>query len=453
MTQRSQSQRIALAPGFSAEASIELSRLRQDPAWLAARRQAAWECYEQIPMPKRTDEPWRRTDPGALNLQSYRPFAPASGGVADVGSLPADLRAALDLGNPRGGLVVQHNSESVLAALDAAWAAKGVIFTSLEQAVRDHADLVRRHFGTAVATEYWKFSALNEAFWTGGVFLYVPRNVSVDVPLVSWLWADASGSATVRRVLIVAEEGSEVFFVDHYGSPADRNGGLHLGTVEILTAPGAKVTYLALQEWDHNTWDLTAQRTLSRRDSTANLINVGFGGKVVRVNEEAILEESGANAYLYGVYFPDGTQHLDFHTLQDHLAPNTTSDLLFKGVLRDQAKSVYEGMVRVRQAAKGTNANQTNRNILLSHTSKADSVPMLQIETADIQRCSHGATVGQVDENQLFYLMARGLPKDEATQLLIEGFFQQVTNHIPEAAIREHVRQVVERKLQDAQRT
>lgn len=437
----------ASKPGFNVEALAGLSQRLQDPEWVAQRRRAAWARYQQIPMPTRTDEAWRRTDLSSLDLQSYLPFTPVPRSATALAALPARLRRALDLGGPRGGLVVQHNSESVYRELDATWAGRGVIFTSLEQAVRDHPELVQQHFGTAVPTDYWKFSALNEAFWSGGVFLYVPRNVVVAVPLVSWLWASEPGLATVSRVLIVAEAGSQVCFVDQYASPEGRGAGLHLGAVEIVARPGAQVTYLALQEWDHDTWDLTAQRLLGLRDSTTNLINVGFGGKVVRVNQEAILREQGAHAFLYGVYFPDGTQHIDFHTLQDHQAPNTTSDLLFKGVLRDQARAIYEGLVWVRKEAKGTNANQTNRSILLSHTSKADSVPMLQIETAEIQRCSHHATVGRVDENQLFYLMARGLTRGDATRLLLEGFFQEVVGHIPEEAIREHLRQVIERKL------
>lgn len=437
----------AVARGFTRAALDDLMRRKNDPDWVRAARQRAWELYEEIPLPKRTDEAWRRTDISALALDELAPYHAGSAPVVAMEQLPAPLRAAFDLGGARGGLVVQHNSDIVLTWLDPALAAQGVIFTSLEQAAREQPELVQQHFGKAVPADYWKFSALSTAFWSGGVFLYVPRGVEVELPLYAWQWADTPQAATVSHTLIVAERQSRVTLVVQQASPEGVGPALYNGALEVLTGDGAQVTYAVVQEWNRQTWDLSAQRTVTGRDSSVIGFNAGLGGRTVRVNEELILSGQGSSGRLYGVYFPDGDQHIDFHTLQDHIAQHTTSDLLFKGALQDTATAIYEGMVWVRSGAKRTDANQTNKNILLSTTSKADSVPSLQIEDSDIDRCSHGATVGQVDENQLFYLESRGLTRQDATKLLLEGFFEQVIGKLPVEPVTDHLRSLIEAKL------
>lgn len=437
----------AVVRGFTRTALDDLMQRKNDPDWVRAARLRAWELYGEIPLPSRTDEAWRRTDISALQFEDFAHYHTGSAPVSAVEQLPEALRQTLDLGGERGGLVVQHNSDVVLTWLDPKLAAQGVIFTSLEQAAREHPELVQQHFGKAVPADYWKFSALSTAFWSGGVFLYVPRGVEVELPLYAWQWSDTPQAATVSHTLIVAERQSRVTFVAQQASPDSAGPGLHNGALEVLTGDGAQVTYAVVQEWNRQTWDLSAQRALTGRDATVVGFNAGIGGRTVRVNEEFILEGQGSSGRLYGVYFPAGDQHIDFHTLQDHIAQHTTSDLLFKGALQDTATAIYEGMVWVRQGAKRTDANQTNKNILLSTTSKADSVPSLQIEDSDIDRCSHGATVGQVDENQLFYLESRGLTRQEATKLLLEGFFEQVIGKLPVEPVTSHLRELIDRKL------
>ncbi|MCX6021903.1 MAG: Fe-S cluster assembly protein SufD [Chloroflexi bacterium] len=445
MTQQQPTSSLAL--GFSRAALDELSRRKGDPDWVRAARQRAWELYQEIPAPTRTDEDWRRTDLSGLNFQEFAPYTAGSPAVATVEALPEAMRTALDLGGTRGGLVAQHNSDNVLATLDPALAAQGVIFMSLDQAARDHADLVQKHLGRAIPADYWKFSALSTAFASGGVFLYVPRGVQIEAPLFSWQWADNDHAATVAHTLVVAERGAKVTLVVQQGSPEAGGEGLHVGALEVLAGEGAQVNYVVVQEWNSHSWDLSAQRTVTERDAHVVGFNAGFGGRTVRVNEEFILEGRGSTGLLYGLYFPAGDQHIDFHTLQDHIAPNTTSNLLFKGALKGDSKAIYEGMVRVRLGAKRTDANQTNKNILMSRTAKADSVPSLWIEDSDIDRCSHGATVGQVDEAQLFYLESRGLNHDEATRLLLEGFFEQVVGFAPDEPVRDRIRAVIAAKL------
>ena len=436
----------ALDPGLSEERVNELLRLRDDPEWVRAARREAWQVYDATPMPSRTDEEWRRTDISQLDLGRVRAFATPGSRVASPAELPEVVRSALGSGAEWSGLLVQHNTGVVYRELDPSLARQGVILLSLEEAAREHPELVRRYLGQLVPATSGKFAAMNAVFWSGGCFLYVPRGVAVERPIRVLSWWDAPGVGAFPRTLVVAEANSQVTYLEEFASPEQEGQAFANGVVEVFAGQGAQVTYLAVQEWNEQTYAFLNQRQVVERDATVNTVHVALGGHVSKSHIETRLVGPGATTEMTGVLFGDKDQHFDHHTLQDHVAPHTTSNLLYKGVLRDHARSVYAGLIRVSKEAMKTDAYQANRNLLLSDNAKADSIPKLEIGANDV-RCTHGATVAPVDEEQVFYLMARGIPRAEAIQLMVQGFFAPIMDRIPLASVREKVWTVVDRKV------
>ncbi|MGI8967845.1 MAG: Fe-S cluster assembly protein SufD [Chloroflexota bacterium] len=426
------------AVGMSREAVEQLSSAKNEPEWVLAARLRAWQVFEMLPMPNRQNEDWRRTDIRDLKLNELAPFAGAS-------STP--VQSPLQLGGEFGGTLTHENSVTVDRSLQSQLVDQGVIFTDLDTAVREHPDLIRKYFMTeAVPAEYDKFTALNGAFWSGGTFLYVPRNVDVALPLRALITLTAGGSALFSHTVVVAEEGSRVTYVEEYAStPIDRLS-MNAGVVEMFVKQSAHVTFVSLQDWDGRVYDLSTQRALIDRDSTLDWLVIGLGNGLTKANIEAALRGSGASTQMLGLLWGHGKQHTDYHTVQDHLAPHTTSDLLYKSALNDNARSVFSGTIRVLKGAQGTDAYQANRNILLSPHASAFPSPNLEIEANEV-RCTHGATIGKVDQDQLFYLMARGIPRPVATRMIIEGFFEDVLQREPVGSIRDNLRELIMQKM------
>jgi Fe-S cluster assembly protein SufD len=322
-----------------------------------------------------------------------------------------------------------------------------VIFTDLETAVREHPGLVRQYLATeAVLADAGKFQALNVAFWSGGVFLYVPSGVEFEIPVRALYGLTAPGSALFTHTLIVLEAGSRATFIEEYASSGIDRQTLNAGAVEVFLKQNAHLTYVSLQEWMGRVTDISTQRALMDRDATIDWLIVGMGEGLTKTNIEAALRGPGANAQMLGILWGFGRQHTDFHTVQDHIAPHTTSDLLYKSALTDEARSIFSGRIRVDKGAQGTDAYQANRNILLSDKAAAFPSPNLEIEANEV-RCTHGATVGKVDQDQLFYLMSRGIARDLATRIVVEGFYEDVLQREPVASIRDNLRDLIARKL------
>ena len=432
--------------GFSEEALRELSWSKGEPEWLREMRLGAWRRYEGMPVPSRKEEEWRRTDLSLLDLPAVTPFAGPEAAAPRLEDLPAELRSALDNNQGRGGLLVHHNSSGRYRSLSPELAARGVILADLDSAVKEHPDLVRRHLGARVAPEEGKFTALHYAFWSGGAFVYVPRNVEVGLPLQAMTWADRAGLAVMPHTLIVLEEGASLVFVDESASPQEQGPALANGVTELSLAPGSRLQYVALQRWGRSVYNFSSQRAALRRDVSMSSLSVVLGSRMTKSWIDSRLVEPGANVAMVGIMFADGNQRFHHHTLQDHQAPSTTSDLLFKAALTDHARSEYSGLIRVHKDAQKTDAYQANRNLALSENARADSMPKLEIEANDV-RCTHGATVGPIDPEQLFYLMARGLPRQTAERMIVQGFFEPVLEKIPLEAVRERVREAVDAKL------
>lgn len=432
--------------GFSLEAVEALSRAKDEPAWVRAGRLAAWNTFEQVPMPSPRDEEWRRTSIRQLKLDAVAPFSPPTGVVQSLEQVGAEARAGLETG-ARAGLLVQENSTVVYEQFTPDVAARGVLFMGLDRAVREHPELLQRYFmTTAVVPAHDKFAALHGAFWSGGTLLYVPKNVEVELPFQTRVYAGAESPAILAHTLVILEEGASAIFIDEFVSPTGEQQGFSNGAVELFTGRGARLRYVNVQDWGRHVYHFNTQRLVASRDSNTNSLSILLGSKLTKSNVESALNGEGATSEMLGIYFGDGTQHFDQHTIQDHLQPHTTSDLLFKGVLRDRARSVFSGLIRVEPGAQRTDAYQANRNLLLSDKARVDSMPKLEIGANDV-RCTHGATMGQVDREQLFYLQARGLQRAQAERMIVDGFLDEIIQRIPLAEVRDRLATAIEQKM------
>lgn len=400
-----------MAPSTDTFDERALAKLPGAPGWVTDLRREAFDAFSSLPIPSQETEEWRYTDLSDLGLD-FVPHVPGHGDAA-----------------PDHPAAVRTTSNQDIAAL-------GVVFCDLDQAAEQHAELVEPALHRIVPANRTKFTALHGAFRTGGTFLYVPPGVTVEAPLQTVTYLDEDGAAVFPHTLVVVGEGAEVTFIDRYHGP-DLARALSVGVVELDIGPAARVRYASIQEWGDGVTHLGVQRAHVQRDADLRSLAIGFGASLARSEAETILRGQGAHSEMLGIFFADGTQHFDHRTEQDHVAPNCTSDLLYKGALRDKSRGVYSGWVHVRPGAQRTNAMQTSRNIILSEDAFARAIPNLEIEANDV-RCGHAASVGPVEEDQLFYLESRGIPRDEAEQLIVFGFFNEVLDRITLEQVRSH---------------
>jgi len=426
-------------PTINTTSPVEaLSQTKDEPTWMLDLRRKAWQAFEALPWPTYKEETWRRTRLTGFELEDYLPLTEASIG----GELPADVAASLSEVNSASSLAIVDGA-TLHHNLNANLAEQGVIFTDLDTAVRDHPDLVQKHFNTIVATDENKFSALHYALWNSGTFLYVPRNVTVAMPLQAVIGQRAGQFAGFHHTLVVTEANAAVTLVEDYLGAED---GMSDSVIELAPGPNSQLHYLHLQNLATSAWNFSTQRMKLKRDSLMRYFIGSWGSRLTKAWVNMELNEPGGHGELLGLYFPGGRQHIDHHTNQWHRAAYTTSDLLFKGALKDQARSVYQGYIRVWPGAQKTDAYQTNRNLLLSQNARVDSIPGLEIEADDV-RCSHGATAGQVPEEYIFYLLARGLSRPTAERMIVQGFFEEVLNRLPVASVRNKLEIEIARRL------
>jgi Fe-S cluster assembly protein SufD len=423
-----------------------LTARKLEADWLRDHRMRAHAVYGDTPMPTTRLEEWRYTDiKKVLRLESFS-FAEERGPVTDAAGLPAGLHTRLDEAGEHSARLVQVDASVVLRELPAELAEQGVIFTSLEAAAREHTALVQKHFGTAITPDDGKFAALSSAFWTGGAFLYVPKDVRVEVPMRVYRWISEGGTAALGRLLVVAEQGAQVAVVDDLGSDDLASTALSVGAAEIFADEGAVVIYTQVQRFGRGVVHLATDRLMAGRDAKITTLYTTFGADVSRADVQCRMRAPGSHVDMLGLYIADGSQHFDSQTLQDHIAPHASSNLLFKGALNDSGRSIFRGLIRVHPKAQRTDAYQTNRNLILSDKARADSLPNLEIRADDV-RCSHAATVGQLDEEEVFYLLSRGIRKPDAVRLVVFGFFGEVLEQLPLEGVRQELLRVVERKL------
>ncbi len=430
------------AAAFNEETVREISAAHNEPNWMLQFRLDAWAIFESLPWPKATDESWRRTRLTGFDLKNFTPFATPGALVAQDELSPmlqselSEMESAASLIFQDGGLLYKGQSEDL--------AGKGVIFCDLHAAVHDHADLVRRHFMTeAIKVDHNKFSALHAALWDTGALIYVPKNTKVDLPLQIILNQASESVGGYHHTLLIAEPGSEVTVVDDLVGGIK---GMQSSAVELLVRDNATVRYMNLQDFDHSLWNFLNGRAVMGRDTDLRWIQVSWGSRMTKAFLDLDMVGQGAHGELLGLYFPTGRQHIDHQTLQLHRVPNCFSDLLFNGALKDRAHNVYMGIIKVFPEAQKTDAFQRNGNLVLDGTARADSIPGLEIEADDV-RCTHAATAAQVEDEYVFYLMARGLTRPQAERMIVQGFFQAVLDRVPVESVRTKLERVIERKI------
>lgn len=438
---------LASAPALTgADLSLEtvraLSDARAEPDWMRALREQAWFRYESMPWPSLTDEAWRRTRLTGLHLEDFA-FAPVSTPAqAALEDLSPVLQAEVREMDSEATLIFE-NGHARFAEGQAALAAQGVVFQELSAAVHEHPDLVREHFMThVVPVQSTVFTALHAALWDSGTLIHVPRNVEVTLPL-QVIAHQTPGCAGFHHTLIVAGENARVTVIDDLLGGVQ---GLQCPVVEIVQEANSQVRYMHLQDLEQSAWNLMYGKASLQRDADLRWIQVSWGSRLTKAFLDLSLEEAGVHAELLGIYFPTRRQHIDHQTLQHHRAPHCFSDLLFNGALKDRARSVYMGSIRVDPHAQQTDAFQRNGSLLLDPHTRADSIPGLEIEANDV-RCTHAATAAQVEDEYVFYLMARGLSRPQAERMIVQGFFQAVLERVPVASVVRKLERVIERKI------
>jgi Fe-S cluster assembly protein SufD len=321
---------------------------------------------------------------------------------------------------------------------------EGPLVMSLSQAVEQHGDLVDRYLGSVVPVEDDPFVARNAAEWEGGAFVYVPRNTTLDAPVVLSAIQAQQGSALNWRVLVVLEEGASAEVWEQYLSASD---GLFTTVVELVVGQNANLRFVSAQALDETSWIFGRQRARVERDGSLDWVVLGFGAANGKVFQNTILDGEGATGKVTGAYAMRGRQHLDFDTTQEHAAANCVSDLAFRGILTGRSSAVWRGMIKVDPGAQQTDAFQESRNLLLSKKAHADAIPGLEILANDV-RCTHAAAIAQIDPEQLFYLRSRGLPQKAAERLVVEGFMAELVERFEEGAVRDALAGALERRLE-----
>ncbi|MDQ3866585.1 MAG: Fe-S cluster assembly protein SufD [Actinomycetota bacterium] len=383
-------------------------------------RVAELERYRSLPLPDTADEHWRFTD-----LRGFDPdeFRPDGASVVEAAESMLEIDAAVVVTVTDSGLDVERRLDGITV-----------------EPLSDH-DLL----GTLVGADE-KFAAHNAALWEHGLLVAVPRAVEVEKPIYVRITNAGEGGALFWRLLVVAGPQSRFSLIEEYASASPGVTGYSNAVTELFVEEGAKLEYVSIQNLSRETWHFASHRARVERDAELDWVAGGFGSKKGKTRIQNDLTGPGATSRVTGAYFADGAQHLDYDTFQEHAAPSTTSDFAFKGALRDRATSVWRGMIRVEPDAQKTNAYQENRNLLLSERAHADSIPGLEIMANDV-RCTHGATISQVDRDELFYCMARGLTRGEAERLIVRGFYQEIFDRIEFDPVREALQAALEARI------
>ncbi|MDQ5823536.1 MAG: Fe-S cluster assembly protein SufD [Chloroflexota bacterium] len=430
--------------GLTREAVLALSEARNEPQWLRESRLEGWQAFETLPTPRWTKgiAQWWTTDVSDIRLDAFRPYVPAN-------RTGEEARSLANLGGEtaeEGSLLVQVNSEVAYLYVPEEVKAQGVIFCSLEDAVRDYPELVQKYLHKLVAPNTDKFAALHTALWSGGVFLYVPEGVTVELPVHVVYRLDTPGAVSLGHTLVVAERGSNVRYIEEFHSEGHEMQALHSGVVEVVVGEEAEVEFTSMQEWARNVYSFATRYATVDRGGLMHWVIGEVGARLLKAHAETQLLGTGARTLTRGIAFADTDQHFDNTSNTRHAAVDTYGDILFKGAVRDVARLGFEGIIKVEHGAQRTDSYLTMNTLFLSEGAKASSIPGLEI-LADNVKCSHGATVGTVQEQEVFYLMSRGIDRVTAEKLIVGGFFEPVIDEMPLESVRRRLRDIVEQKV------
>jgi len=415
------------------------------PEWFVASRQRGWEDFQKLPAPAAKDEKWRFSNVKALALDAFRYPVVVSDAVSLVG-------CSTGLGESAARFVFGNNRLLSATAPAADLVKAGLVITTLEEAATKHADLVQKHFMAQEAKlGSAKYAALHRSGPVAGVFIRVPKDLVVERPIEIFHWVEGENSAVFPHTLVVCERHSKATIVDCFRS-ADNAPAFACGVNDLVLEEGAKLNYVGVQQWSAGTIAIHLNSTTVGRDASCLGMQVNLGGKFVRNENYSRMVAEGARSDMLSVNIASDEQMIDQRTFQDHAKPNATSDLLYQNALTGKGRTVFSGVIRVEPGAHKTDAYQKVRNIVLSDDAEANSMPGLEIEADDV-RCTHGATTAQVDDRELFYLLARGIRPEVAQQLLVIGFFNTVLDRLPDQKLRGHIEGLVEERLTAALRS
>ncbi len=437
-------QPVTTAPDFEAAAVQGL------PQWWRAGQQEAWSAFSALPMPQRKNEAWRFADVSVIKLDGYQSCLPVSA--------PAEAEIKRETAartKPVAGRVVYGNDHLLShQPLDPALAAQGVVFLPLELALQDEkaGAILKRHFmaaESATSLGSKKFEALHRAFCAAGTVLYVPKGVEVKQPLEAFYWLTDASAATFPHTLVIAEDNASVELSVFYASTKGAKGGLAIGASDVIAGAGAKVRTVLVQNWDEEALSFQIGSTAVQRDGHAASLSVNLGSRYARTEAKSRMLGEGSRSDMFSLTASHGGQIFDQRTFQEHVAANTTSDLLYKNALADTSRTIFAGMISVDPGAQKTDAYQSNRNLLLSDTAEADSLPGLEIQANDV-RCTHGSTSGQISPEEMFYMAQRGIPLPVARKLFVLGFFDEVLGRLADTgdgAIAAELHDLLEKKF------
>ena len=415
---------------------------RELPDWFREQQHEAWKKFESIPRPTRKDQPWRFSNVDLLDLAPFKSSGPLS--EDDRKNI---LKYSTGLDQFAGRMIFANDQLVERTVLSEDLKKRGVIFQPLERAMVEHADLFRKYFmSTEAQLGSAKFAALHQALVSNGTFLFVPRGVEIEQPIEIFHWLRHDNMSIFPHLLLVTDELAKVTVIEHFRSCDRKAPGFACGVNDLIAGPGAKVTYVCAQEWSDKTIALQMNSTTVDHDASAMSLNLNLGSRYSRFESLSRLIAEGGRSDLLAVGVATGEQEFDSRTLQDHVSPHTASDLLFKNALDDKARCTFGGLIRVEPHAHFTDAYQKVRNLLLSDDSEANSMPGLEI-LADNVRCTHGATSGQINEDEMFYLHSRGIPTKVAQRLIVSGFLNEVIQRLDQPSLAEHLQTLIDRKF------
>ena len=425
---------------ITTEPALILSPSTTAPGWFRELQTSAWAEYQNEPQPARTNELWRFSSVKCLELNDYLP-------APEFSSDPSQVTSQRSYREPAGRLVFANDALVSAELFDSALKKSGVIFTALSDALEKHSDLLGEHFMAQPAKlGSAKFAALHKALVRAGTFLWIPRNIEIRAPFEVFHLVEGDCATVYPHTLIIADDNSKVTFVEHFVSSNPAHRGFACGVNDLVLKPGSKLTYVSLQEWSRSFVSVQVNSTIAARDSEAVNLALNFGGKYSRLESVSRMIDRGARSDMLAITVARGDQEFDQRTLQDHLKADTTSDLLYKNVLSDNARTVFSGLIKVEPGAHRTDAYQKVRNLLLSDDAEANSMPGLEILADDV-RCTHGATSGQIEPEEFFYLKSRGIDDLAAKQLIARGFLNEVVARLPEAELSEYLQKQLENQL------
>jgi Fe-S cluster assembly protein SufB len=410
----------------------EISQMKGEPEWMLKYRLKAYDHFLKRPMPT-----WG-PDLSILDLDDiYYYVKPTEKEVSSWDDIPDSIKNTFDrLGIPEAeqkflaGVGAQYESEMIYHSIQEQLAAQGVIFKSIENGLREHPDLFREYFGTVIPYSDNKYAALNSAVWSGGSFVYIPPGLKVDLPLQAYFRLNVANIGQFERTLIIADEGSQVHYVEGCTAPTYTTDSLHSGVIEIIVKKGARVRYTTIQNWSNNVYNLVTQRSRVEENGTMEWVDANLGSKVTMKYPSCMLMGKGAHGEILSIAFSGKGQQHDTGGKIIHLAPDTTSKIISKSISKDGGRASYRGLLRVNKGNTNVKSNVVCDALLLDETSRSDTYPYIEVDEQDVN-IGHEATVSKVEDEQLFYLMSRGLTEEEATSMVVSGFIEPLVKELP----------------------